>query len=1084
MLANRTLQASSNNAGYQIPRSLRFRSENGSFLSKSLVTPTDNKKWTWSGWVKRAKLSTSQVLFGAGANSNTVFAGIYFAADNIDFFNYDNGITWRRTTSAVYRDPSAWMHVVCIFDSNNATALDQVQVWVNGVRITAFSQTVNPGGASSLLNSSSQPHTIGLVRTVAYNTYFDGYMADVYFVDGQALDASNFGQTDPVTGVWGAKRYTGTYGNNGFYLNFSDPTTDTLLTYDRRSGAYSRNLRSSGTAIGGYTANGGLAAAFDGNTSQPNASSARSTTPAAGYTAASAIGRDWGLGITKVITAFRIFGQNDGGMVGGTTQTANYKLQGSNDGTNYTDLMSPGTTTGATSEIVTVTSGITTTTAYRYHRVIFSANGADNYYVTELELYESGVYVIGPNDWTPNNIALSGSTAISTFTSTGTTSWVAPAGVTSVQYLVVGGGGGGYWGGGGGGGFRTGTLSVTPGASYTVTVGAGGASQGLNGSDSVFSTITSIGGGAGPNAAGNGAVGGSGGGGGSSNGLGGAGTAGQGFAGGRGYTDGATFTSGGGGGGSGGAGSDGGNGGPGGSGGPGTASSISGSAVVYAGGGGGYGDVHGPGPNGAGGGSTPNRGGGGSSASTAGGSGIVILSYPGSPTVPTYDSMLDVPLGGGGTELGNYCTLNVLSTSVSGYVKQANLSLSGNSLGEYPGVGGTIYVSTGKWYWEYVAVAGGTLNCTFGFSPATAFGGTFQTATGSVGYTNDTGAITVSGGTVTTGASFTSGDLIAVALDLTAGTAQFYKNNVATGALVTGLTGTYTPAMNLNYYPSNTLYLNCGQRPFNYAPPTGFLPLHTGNFSVPTIRKPVQYFDTTLYTGDGNTTKSVTNSGSMQPDLVWIKNRTASSDHSLHDSVRGATLRLRSNQTTAENTEALQSIDSSGFTVLAAGGVANTNGNAYVAWQWKAGGVAVSNTAGSTTSQVSANPTAGFSIVSCTTSSSVSTIGHGLGVAPKMIIGINRTVPNGRYVYHAGLTSAAYYLALNSTGAQISNNAVWASTAPTSSVFTQGSGAWNNGDTAIFYCFAEIAGYSNLVATQETQAQTVRSYIVDLGRST
>ena len=904
MLATRTLQAASGNSSYQIPRSLRFRSENGSFLSKSLVTPTDNKKWTWSGWVKRAKLSTSQVLFGAGANSNTVFAGIYFSGDNIDFFNYDNGITWRRTTSAVYRDPSAWMHVVCIFDSNNATALDQVQVWVNGVRITAFSQTVNPGGASSLLNSSSQPHTIGLVRTVAYNTYFDGYMADVYFVDGQALNASNFGQTDPVTGVWGAKRYAGTYGNNGFYLNFSDPTDTTTICADR------------------------------------------------------------------------------------------------------------------------------------------SGNG---------------------NNWTSNNIALSGSTAISTFTSTGTTSWIAPAGVTSVQYLVVGGGGGGYWGGGGAGGFRTGTLSVTPGNSYTVTVGAGGASQGLNGSDSVFSSITSIGGGGGPNGAGNGAAGGSGGGGGSSNGLGGAGTAGQGFAGGRGYTDGATFTSGGGGGGAGGAGSNGGNGGPGGAGGPGVSSSISGSAVIYAGGGGGYGDVHGPGPNGAGGGSTPNRGGGGSSSSTAGGSGVVILSYPGSPTVPTYDSMLDAPLSSGGNELGNYCTLNPVSTSVGGYVRQANLSLSGNSLGEYPGVGGTIYVSTGKWYWEYMATAGGTLNCTFGFSPATSFGGTFQTAPGAVGYTNDSGAITVTGSTVTTGASFTSGDIIAVALDLTAGTAQFYKNNVATGALVTGLIGTYTPAKNLNYYPSNTLYLNCGQRPFNYAPPTGFLALHTGSFSLPTIRKPNQYFDIVIRTGTG---ASYSKTGlAFAPDFVWLKSRSNAYAQHLFDVIRGANKVIYTDLTSAEatQTQSLMSFNSDGYTLgTSSDSAINQNGSTFVDWLWKAGGSAASNTAGSITSQVSANTTSGFSVITYTGTGSNATVGHGLGVAPKMVIVKNRSNSAAWAVRHASLGPNDYLL-LNLTNA-VGTSATVFNGAPTSSVINIGTDIVtnSNANTYVAYCFAEIAGFSKI----------------------
>ncbi len=969
MLANRTLQAAASGTGYQIQRSLRFRAASTAYITRTFGTPTNQIKWTWSGWVKRGRLGVVAALIGTTDNnlaSGNVGALRFVADDTLEYFEYQSGYVIRLTTTQVFRDPSAWYHIVLTVDSAQATAANRVKMYVNGNQVTTFAIATYPSLSAGGYVNYNGAHYMGAYNnsTTGIIAPFDGYLSEVNFIDGQALDPSSFGQTDLLSGVWSAKRYSGAYGNNGFYLNFSDPTSTTLVGYDRRSGAYSRNLRSSGTAIGGFTANGGLASAFDGNTNQPNASSARSNAPAAGYTAASAIGRDWGLGITKVITAFRIYGQNDGGMVGGTTQTTNYKLQGSNDGTNYTDLMSPGTTTGATSEIVTVTSGITTTTAYRYHRVIFNANGADNYYVTELELYEAGIYVIGPNDWTTTNIALSGSTAISTFTSTGTTSWIAPAGVTSVEYLVVGGGGG----------------------------GAGGA------------------------------------------------------------------------------GSNGGNGGPGGAGGPGTASSISGSAVVYAGGGGGYGDTHGPGPNGAGSGSTPNRGGGGSSASTAGGSGIVILSYPGSPTVPTYDSMLDVPLGSGGSERGNYCTLNPISTSVATYVKEANLSLSGNSLGEYPGVGGTVYVSTGKWYWEYVAVAGGTLNCTFGFSPALAFGGTFQTATGSVGYTNDTGAITVSNSTVTTGASFTSGDLIAVALDLTAGTAQFYKNNVATGALVTGLTGTYTPAMNLNYYPSNTVYLNCGQRPFNYAPPTGFLPLHTGNFSTPTIKKPNEHFDASLWRGDGIGAQSVTNSGNFLPDLVWMKGRnfgSAGQNHVLVDSVRGANIVLSSNLTNVEAAlSSISAFSSNGFITSGTadnGYSGSINNMPYVAWQWKAGGAAIANNAGSIASQVSANTLAGFSIVTYTgNGTNGATVGHGLGVVPALIITKKRNSVGTDYgwsTYHKENGTANVWLHLTNA----KNPANW-TVAPSSSVFTPAVLDYNNVNTATYvnYCFAEVAGYSKM----------------------
>lgn len=229
---------------------------------------------------------------------------------------------------------------------------------------------------------------------------------------------------------------------------------------------------------------------------------------------------------------------------------------------------------------------------------------------------------------------VSGSTTVISFTSSGT--WTVPAGVNAVEYLVVAGGGGGAIAGGGAGGMRTGTLAVTPGSSLTVTVGAGGAAR-ANGSNSVFGSITSIGGGAGSDS-GTGNTGGSGGGGGYTSGSGGAGTSGQGNNGGNGSAN-----SGGGGGGAGAVGANAPSASQGGNGGNGLASSISGVSVTYAGGGGGSGSSTGSsgGTGGGGAGSpttgtagTPNTGGGGgggeaagSGAAAAGGSGIVIIKY-------------------------------------------------------------------------------------------------------------------------------------------------------------------------------------------------------------------------------------------------------------------------------------------------------------------------------------------------------------------------------------------------------------------------------------------------------------------------
>ena len=228
--------------------------------------------------------------------------------------------------------------------------------------------------------------------------------------------------------------------------------------------------------------------------------------------------------------------------------------------------------------------------------------------------------------------------------------------------------------------------------------------------------------------------------------------------------------------------------------------------------------------------------------------------------------------------------------------------------------------------------------------------------------------------------------------------------------------------------------------------------------------QPETQFNVVLYTGNG-TSQSVTGVG-FQPDFVWLKERSSGSDHQLQDSVRGATNLLISNSTNAESSSStfLNSFDSDGFTVGSSGG-ANESGQTYVAWCWKAGGTAVSNTDGSITSQVSANVDAGFSIVSYTgTGAASATVGHGLGQTPAMII--QKAATDGVYnwnSWHKNLDTNSY-ISLNTTAAQDNSVNVWPTAGITSSVFTTASSAvkYNNlsGVTHIAYCFAEVEGFS------------------------
>jgi len=232
---------------------------------------------------------------------------------------------------------------------------------------------------------------------------------------------------------------------------------------------------------------------------------------------------------------------------------------------------------------------------------------------------------------------------------------------------------------------------------------------------------------------------------------------------------------------------------------------------------------------------------------------------------------------------------------------------------------------------------------------------------------------------------------------------------------------------------------------------------------MPTIKKPNQHFDATLWTGNG-TSQTITNAGGFSPDFVWIKGRSFVDGHTLFDTVRGATQSLSSNATTAEVTRstALTAFTSTGFTV-SSDTLVNFNANTHVGWQWKAGGASTVNTSGTISSNVSVNATAGFSVVTYTGNGTTgATIGHGLGIAPKMMIIKKRSAAGDNWrVYHASL-GATKFLDLNQTSAAGTASSVWNDTAPTSTVWTVGTNGEVNTSTATYVCYAwaEIEGFS------------------------
>ena len=231
-----------------------------------------------------------------------------------------------------------------------------------------------------------------------------------------------------------------------------------------------------------------------------------------------------------------------------------------------------------------------------------------------------------------------------------------------------------------------------------------------------------------------------------------------------------------------------------------------------------------------------------------------------------------------------------------------------------------------------------------------------------------------------------------------------------------------------------------------------------------TINKSTDYFNTKLYTGNGST-QSITGIG-HQPDLVWTKGRNDTYSQMWVDAVRGGTKYIYSNTTVAEatNANAITSFISDGYNI-GSFGTLNDNSQAYVSWNWKANGAGSANTTGSINSTVSVNTTSGFSIVKYTGNATVSTIGHGLGVAPKMIITKNLSRSDAFPVdCRQGNSGAGGIMYLNETGTlgAYGNTSPYPSTAPTSTVYSVGTAGNTNysGSDLIAYCFAEKTGFS------------------------
>jgi hypothetical protein len=1008
VVSNNILAGSSGQGGaaaFEIERSLRFNSADSAHLSRTPSSAGNRKTWTWSGWVKKSQLGVTQGrLFGGGTSD---YFDLYFpSGDELRVIWTGSSFT---TTTAVFRDPSAWYHIVLAVDTTQSTANDRIKLYVNGVLQDRAS--TNPSQNYDTAVNNTVEHHIGRYAGSNSLSYFNGYLADVHFIDGQALAPTDFGLTD-TNGVWQPKKYTGSYGTNGFHLEFKNNSSNAAIGTDtsgnNNTWTVNNLVATAGleTSSQGFDCRSDLTAQFTVNdlNFQPDLIIAKSTSNAEYW-----IWTDSVRGFTKSLKSNTTDAETTDATgvvtnVNGTGfQTTNNKFS---TGRTYTTWCWKAGGAAVSNTAGTITSSVSANNTYGFSIAKYTGNGSSSAsighglnstpeWVIVKRTDSANAWVIAHAGIGTNNLQFDTSAAYSPST------------------------------GSGGGGISLGnstTISPVQGTSNINNSNASGGTYiaycwseviGF----SKFGTFTHSG----------------------SN----SGVSGLGFK--PRYvlikrTDGGTdnwylFDS----------------------------SRNTNNALF----------PNTDGASNAGWAVTFNDSGFSWVAGSFNSGTYIYAAFADKPPGEIIDSLIDTPTdieANSGNNPGNYATLNPLDNPYSIVLSNGNLDweIAGAS---FKSMRGNFMMSSGKWYFETKWNVGAPM---MGIARPSDTLSSHLGSTANAGIGSSSNATYKDGSQITSGVpSHSTGDILMCAFDADAGKVWFGVNGswyssgdpaAGTNERYSGLTdGTWMPAVTAYNSSGSPASINFGQRPFAYTPPTGYKSLCTSNLPDPTIADGSQYFDTKLYTGNG-TSQTISGLG-FSPDWVWTKLRSAGFAHRVWDTVRGATKRLETNANTAEVTEstALTAFTSDGFSV---GSEANVNttylGGALVAWCWDAGTSTVTNNDGSIASQVRANPSAGFSICKYTVGSNTSqSIGHGLNSVPEFIVVKETDQANHWQCYHSsvGNTKTIY---LNLTNAATTNN-LWDDTSPTSSVFTVRCGGTSNfydGKTHVAYCFSPVEGYS------------------------
>ncbi len=227
---------------YSVDRSLRFNAADSAYLNRTTASG-NRRSFSISVWIKRAKFASQQIFVSTGDDGSNQGGLQFLSGDTLNFFSTIGNTYYELTTTQVFRDPSAWYHIVAVFDTENSTSGDRIRLYVNGARITSFGTEPQPSqNYDSFWNQNGKGISLGIYEPNNSGLPLGGYMAEINFIDGFAYDPSYFGETNPLTGQWNPKKYVGSYGTNGFYLNFSDNSGTTATTLGKDSSGNGNNF--------------------------------------------------------------------------------------------------------------------------------------------------------------------------------------------------------------------------------------------------------------------------------------------------------------------------------------------------------------------------------------------------------------------------------------------------------------------------------------------------------------------------------------------------------------------------------------------------------------------------------------------------------------------------------------------------------------------------------------------------------------------------------------------------------------------------------------------------------------------------